>query len=342
MHCEQCGKQVPDDVKFCPGCGAAVGATARGDSRQPGPEVEQARGEAPGGAQAGAPTPGGIAEQVSRSRRRSRGRMPLVLIIILVSLALAGAAFAAAYVYRTYIAPPAEEQTEQPAEAEPPADVRDNAADDPADEPAEPELSPEERAQRAVYDEILSEYRASQEQGWENAMESDLADLSSLGVIAKTQESSNVGVTYDELESGTVSYAYTDLGKDGVLDLVVATVQDDGTYQVLGLFSTDGSAATSLMNGDLLSRSQWRVLEDGSVLNRQSEGASYQNLLLYQVVGGQLVPDRSARLQGDRYNSWNSDMSAAEDPESAYEELSNAPAAALDWQPLDAFEPYGE
>ena len=134
-------------------------------------------------------------------------------------------------------------------------------------------------------------------------------------------------------------YAYTDLGNDGVLDLVIGVVQDDGNYQVIGLFSTDGTTTTSLMNGDITARSWWYVLDDGTILNSQTSGASSQNLLVYTVMNGQLTPDRSAYLQDGKFLSWNSDPSVQEDPQTAYQEIENAPRATLDWQPLDEFEP---
>lgn len=328
--------QISDEVKFCPRCGAAVGVSVNESSKQSRAEIGQTANDV----QSNTPISGGIAEQVNSSKQHSRRRMPMVLIIILVTLAIASAAFAAVYVYTTYIAPAQEEQS---AQVEPEADENDDTeeapAEEPAEEPHEPDISPEEREQRAVYDGILSEYQGSQAQGWSNASESDLPDLSSLGLIVDTQQDMNTGLSYDTLESGTVSYAYTDLGNDGVLDLVVGVVLNDGDYQVIGLFSTDGTTTTSLMNGDIAARSWWYVLDDGTILNSQTSGASSQDLLVYTVMYGQLMPDRSATLQDDKYFSWNSDPSAQEDPQTAFQEIQNAPHATLDWQPLDEFEP---
>lgn len=333
MYCKQCGKQISDDVKFCPRCGAAVGV---GTNEANATSRAQITSDAP----STTPMSGGIAEQVNSSKQHSRRRMPMVLIIILVTLALASAAFAAVYIYTTYIAPA---QEEQPAQVEPEADENNETAEEPEEEPAEepeePDTTSEEREQRAVYDGILNEYRDSQAQGWSNASESSLSDLSSLGLIVDLQQDMNTGLSYDTLESGTVSYAYTDLGNDGVLDLVIGVVQDDGNYQVIGLFSTDGTTTTSLMNGDITARSWWYVLDDGTILNSQTSGASSQNLLVYTVVNGQLTPDRSAYMQDGEFLSWNSDPSVQEDPEAAFQEIQNAPRATLDWQPLDEFEP---
>lgn len=340
MYCKQCGKQISDDVKFCPRCGAAVGV---GTNEANATSRAQITSDAP----STTPMLGGIAEQVNSSKQHSRRRMPMVLIIILVTLALASAAFAAVYIYTTYIAPA---QEEQPAQVEPEADENNETAEEPVEEPAEepeePDTTSEEQEQRAVYDGILNEYQDSQAQGWSNASESSLSDLSSLGLIVDTQQDMNTGLSYDTLESGTVSYAYTDLGNDGVLDLVIGVVQDDGNYQVIGLFSTDGTTTTSLMNGDITARSWWYVLDDGTILNSGSYGASNNNLLVYTVnllvytvVNGQLTPDRSAYMQDGEFLSWNSDPSVQEDPQTAFQEIQNAPRATLDWQPLDEFEP---
>lgn len=336
MYCKQCGKQISDDVKFCPRCGAAVGVGTNEANATSRASVEQIASDAP----STTPMSGGIAEQVNSSKQHSRRRMPMVLIIILVTLALASAAFAAVYIYTTYIAPA---QEEQPAQVEPEADENNETAEEPVEEPAEepeePDTTSEEQEQRAVYDGILNEYQDSQAQGWSNASESSLSDLSSLGLIVDTQQDMNTGLSYDTLESGTVSYAYTDLGNDGVLDLVIGVVQDDGNYQVIGLFSTDGTTTTSLMNGDNTARSWWYVLDDGTILNSGSYGASNNNLLVYTVVNGQLTPDRSAYMQDGEFLSWNSDPSVQEDPQTAFQEIQNAPRATLDWQPLDEFEP---
>ena len=336
MYCKQCGKQISDDVKFCPRCGAAVGVGTNEANATSRASVEQIASDAP----STTPMLGGIAEQVNSSKQHSRRRMPMVLIIILVTLALASAAFAAVYIYTTYIAPA---QEEQPAQVEPEADENNETAEEPVEEPAEepeePDTTSEEQEQRAVYDGILNEYQDSQAQGWSNASESSLSDLSSLGLIVDLQQDMNTGLSYDTLESGTVSYAYTDLGNDGVLDLAIGVVLDDGNYQVIGLFSTDGTTTTSLMNGDITARSWWYVLDDGTILNSGSYGASNNNLLVYTVVNGQLTPDRSAYMQDGEFLSWNSDPSVQEDPQTAYQEIENAPRATLDWQPLDEFEP---
>ena len=182
MYCKQCGKQISDDVKFCPRCGAAVGV---GTNEANATSRAQITSDAP----STTPMSGGIAEQVNSSKQHSRRRMPMVLIIILVTLALASAAFAAVYIYTTYIAPA---QEGQPAQVEPEADENNETAEEPVEEPAEepeePDTTSEEREQRAVYDGILNEYQDSQAQGWSNASESSLSDLSSLAWLNPTMQ----------------------------------------------------------------------------------------------------------------------------------------------------------
>lgn len=351
MFCGRCGKKIADDALFCPGCGAdlsAMRAKPAGTRGATDPDATTAPGSGPAVPASGAPAPdpadGRLAEQISRTRRRSRRRIPMVLIIVLVVLAVAGAALAATYVYRTFVAPPQQEEPAdgQDAPAGEASDEEDAEQDGSADEEPAEEGS-EGRAQRAVYDDVLSRYHDSQEQGWAGAADSDLADLASLGVIVDARTDGNSGITYSQLESGTVSYAYADLGGDGVLDLVVAVVQPDGAYQVIGLFSTDGTQVTSLMNGDLLARSWWRVLDDGRVLNQGSGGAATGSLLVYRVEGGALVPDASATMTGGSFNAWSSDPDASvDDPQQVWQELSELPDADLDWQALEDFSPAGE
>lgn len=359
MYCGRCGKKIADDVKFCPSCGARIEQIGAGETAQTALTHAAARTapQATMPAQAPASQPavpshsagngaartqtvgdgaerndGNLTEQVSTSRRHSRGRIPMVLIIILVTLALAGAAFAATYVYRTFIAPQQEPQ-EQPAAPEEP-------------EPAEEDDS-EELAQQALYNDILAEYQESQEQGWTNATDSSIHDLSSLGAIVTTQESMNVGVTYDELMSGTVCYAYTDLGDGGALgleddsiELVIAVVQSDGSYQVLAVFSNDGSEPTSLMDGDLTSRVYWNVLDDGTLLQTGWDGASSGSLHQYAVVDGTLSSICSITMLDSSYtkieaSSGQSEPATQED----WDELANAPRAELEWEELAGFSP---
>lgn len=346
MYCGRCGKKIADDALFCPGCGAdlsamragSAGAGARGSAT---PGTTPAPGTTRVAQASATPDPaetradGRLAEQISRTRRRSRRRIPTVLIVILVILAVAGTALAATIVYRTFIAPPQQEQPadEQaaPAEGEPEEDAEQNEAD-------------EGRAQRAVYDDVLTQYRDAQAQGWSGATGSDLPDLAALGTMASVPQETWMGEYYYADLGTTLSYAYTDLGGDGTLDLVVAARSDAGGYVVLGMFSTDGTQVTSLTNGDINSRSYWHVLNDGRVLNEGSDGAASNSRLAYRVEGGALVPDESATTNEDgTINAWSADPDKdVSNGQAIWQELSGYAEQGFDWQPLEDFSPEAE
>ena len=35
MYCINCGKELPDDAKFCPGCGNKIGSKPKADVKMP-------------------------------------------------------------------------------------------------------------------------------------------------------------------------------------------------------------------------------------------------------------------------------------------------------------------
>ena len=379
MYCPQCGSNISDGVSFCPQCGARIDG-AQPDAAGAGTAPETASAPVTPAEGAGAPaseprTPANVAgnpaadaavsrtaasaagdpgtatpaspdasatpaadtfkAQVTRAQARSKRRLPVLLIVILVTLALAATAFAATYIYQNIILPQLEEQAQRDAEANLAAE-QDAEAEAQADEDA---------AQRAVYDDILTTYRDSQAQDWANASSSTLNDLASLGVIVDLQEDMNVSVTYDELTSGTVAYAYTDLGNDGTLDLVIGVLTGNGDgYKLIGAFSTDGNGTTSLMNGSLLMRTTWDVTHDGYLRSTGADGASTGSVILYTVEDGTAVVAQRLTYSGDSYFSYNEDGTTSPSDAHEYQLAANAAETKfdLDWTPLADFEPAGD
>lgn len=339
MYCPQCGSSIADGVSFCPQCGARLDNVPANAANSVTVSAAQADApEAPAAPVAGAETNEPAADtfqaQVTRARAQSKRRLPMFLIVILITLALAATAFAATYVYQNIILPQLEEQARQDAEAE-------LAAEQEAEEEAQAD---EEAAQRAIYDDILATYRDSQEQDWANASSSTISDLASLGVIVDLQEDMNVSVTYDELTSGTVAYAYTDLGNDGTLDLVISVLTGNGDgYKLIGAFSTDGNGTTSLMNGALLMRITWDVTHDGYLRSTGSDGARAGSVTLYTVENGTAVVAQNLGYSGDSYFSYNEDGTTSPSDAHEYQLAANDAETNfdLDWTPLAEFERAG-
>lgn len=339
MYCQQCGSNITDGASFCPQCGARLDNVPANAANSV--TVSAAQADAPeapatpdAGAKANEPAADTFQAQVTRARAQSKRRLPMFLIVILITLALAATAFAATYVYQNIILPQLEEQARQDAEAE-------RAAEQEAEEEAQAD---EETAQRAIYDDILATYRDSQEQDWANASSSTISDLASLGVIVDLQEDMNVSVTYDELTSGTVAYAYTVLGNDGMLDLVIGVLTGNGDgYKLIGAFSTDGNGTTSLMNGSLLMRITWDVTHNGYLRSTGADGASAGSVTLYTVEGGAAVVAQHLGYSGDSYFSYNEDGTTSPSDAHEYQLAANDAETNfdLDWTPLAEFERAG-
>lgn len=203
--------------------------------------------------------------------------------------------------------------------------------------PVTPIATEDDPAKQAIYNNLLAAYRDAQAQDWQNALGSEYRDLSSLGAIMITHTDSNVSVSYDQVESGTVSYSYVDFGDDDTLDLAIATVQDDGSYQLLGLFNTDGTEPISIMNGAVSTRSNWKVREDLTIESGGSLSAWEYRANVYEVAGSELT---SVAAYGyDSYGYWSEDAEGNRTYISLeeYQELRNAASATLEWHPVSEF-----
>lgn len=240
-------------------------------------------------------------------------------------------------------APPA--APAQPNAAAPAANAQtagDGGAPPPADDgggttPPAPVAPEDDPAKRAIYNDLLAAYHDAEAQGWQGAVGSEYQDLSSLGAVMVTHTDVNVSVPYDRVESGTVSYAYVDLGGDGTLDLAIPAVQDDGSYDLLGLFNTDGAEPISITNGDVGRRSYWKVRDDLTLENGGPYSAWEYNNVVYRVQGGDLVV--VMRYGYDENGHWKEDAEGTRTsitPEE-YEGLKASGTATLEWHPLSEF-----
>ena len=232
------------------------------------------------------------------------------------------------------VQPPAPATTAPPAA---PAAPTPPAGDGGGGTPVTPVATEDDPAKQAIYNNLLAAYRDAQAQDWQNALDSEYQDLVSLGAIMITHTDSNVSVSYDQVENGTVSYSYVDFGDDDTLDLAIAAVQDDGSYQLLGLFNTDGAGPISIMNGAVSTRSNWKVREDLTIESGGSLSAWEYRANVYEVAGSELT---SVAAYGyDSYGYWSEDAEGNRTYISLeeYQELRNAASATLEWHPVSEF-----
>lgn len=233
-----------------------------------------------------------------------------------------------------FVQPPAPATTAPPTA---PAAPTPPAGDGGGGTPVTPVATEDDPAKQAIYNNLLAAYRDAQAQDWQNALDSEYQDLVSLGAIMITHTDSNVSVSYDQVENGTVSYSYVDFGDDDTLDLAIATVQDDGSYQLLGLFNTDGAEPISIMNGAVSTRSNWKVREDLTIESGGSLSAWEYRANVYEVAGSELT---SVAAYGyDSYGYWSEDAEGNRTYISLeeYQELRNAASATLEWHPVSEF-----
>lgn len=250
MFCPQCGKENPPQARFCHDCGSALPADA-GAPAQP-PQDASPAPVAPAApaqvtrtqvtAAAVDPTPapvpapasgdavqGDVAEQVKQARGRTRRKIPVVMLVILVALACASAAFAAHYVYTNFIAP-ALEQQEKPAAKK---------TEEKTEEKAEPEDP--EKAQKAVFNDVLSAYQGAQANGWPaTSFDDTLSSLSEIKGGRQLYQGTAHPYYYDQNEE--LKYAYADLNSDGTLELLIAAINGE-EYAPVEIYANNGGAA---------------------------------------------------------------------------------------------------
>lgn len=92
MYCEECGKQIADDSKFCDGCGAPVHPVKAPEDSYVNPygyqnQMYGQNQEFGQGKPYGAPVPGGI---IPEKKKKSTGTTALIVVLAVVAVALAG------------------------------------------------------------------------------------------------------------------------------------------------------------------------------------------------------------------------------------------------------------
>ncbi len=245
MFCPQCGKENPPQARFCHDCGSALPTDALSQASQDAPaapagpeapaQVTRAQATATPDASDPAPAPapasadavqGDVAEQVKQARGRTRRKIPVVMLVILVALACASAAFAAHYVYTNFIAPALEQQEEKPAVKK-------------TEEKAEPEDP--EKAQKAVFNEVLSAYQAAQNDGWPaSSFDDTLSYLSE--IKGGRQLYQGTAHPYYYAQNEELKYAYADLNSDGTLELLIAAINGE-EYGLVEIYANNGGTA---------------------------------------------------------------------------------------------------
>lgn len=334
MFCPHCGHELADDARFCSECGQALPEAAEGAAAKASPEKPT---------ESTTSTTGNLGSQVSEIRGRGRRRMPLMLFVVLVALGVATAAFAATMAWKYIIAPALEQRQAEPVEAAQTAEVATvaGASTEPATtEPATTEpaaTTVSVAAQQAVFNDTLAKYKVAQDSGWA-VNESDPDDLKALEYFRTgTVSLSNASVDVQ------VSYAFTDIGNDGVLDLVVGGVKPD-EYAVYAIFLGNNGSPTSVMEGDLGARSWYYVLANGTIVHSGSGGAHDRVIETLSIENGTpVVTDKygvSSNGPNGRYYYHNSDNTLTEEEfDSLTKSNGSMPKAQLDWKPLSEFTP---
>lgn len=338
MFCQNCGSKLKDGARFCTACGSPVAAPASAPVASGASNTNSQSGHCssepnpymPAGEQAST----NFGDQISCARRKSRKRVPMVLIVVLVVLGLATVAAAAVYVYNTYF------------REEPQTEVQREIETEPHD----------------VYNQVLDDFKASEDNSWAQDGRSELADLYGVQRLASGHIASNSGdsPTLNDLELGTVSYAYYDLGQDGTDDLLISVAKNNGETKLLAVYTTDGSDAVSLTDGGIADGAIWRVVSGGQLTYYKvfgdDEGSDVRSEnVLYTVAGGKLQVQDSywTALFGqtgvDRSFSYgyhgpvgdadNSERLTSNTISDKFDSLPNA--SGVDWQPLSGWSHWG-
>lgn len=276
------------------------------------------------------PSQGSLEDAVRSTRNRSRRKIPLVLIIILVTLGIAGAAFAATYIYQRYFSPAAKAE---------------QAAVEEEQRAAEEEQEREDRLEqsKALYNDVLSDYQSTQANSWNyDSGDAEQPWSEDLTMLSQFEQMGSIPFYATDLSGWEIKYAYTDLGEDGIQDLVIALVQqnaEETDYTVIGIFTSDGRSVYSAIDGMIGARDWWSIMPGGLVYEYGSGGSEIGGCYTYTVVEGQLSLVDELSMERDRIpKCLHNGEEISEDEYNALA-TANRTQAALEWTSLADFTP---
>lgn len=324
MFCQNCGAKLRDDARYCTECGCPV------DEPEAANDSHTASKATP---TSNTPIDSPLESQIDQARRKSRRRVPIILIVILVTLAVAGAALAAIYVYQRHNSPATQ-------------GGQTTAEQQPNEEQAEQSEANRLEGSKALYNGVLADYQKAQANGWsydstssENASKSWVADVDALSAYA----SAGTIPKWPSIEGKTFCYAYTDLGNDGISDLVIAYRDPENDspedYTVTGIFTSDGHNVYSIINGLIGYRGWWEILPDGLVFTHGSGGYEDNAAKTYTISDGQPAEADSFSVSHDRTPKFMHNGKGISEEE--YNELLDArpDQPALEWHAISDFSP---
>ena len=322
MYCSTCGNKLADDARFCSFCGAPTTASPQGAVPAP---------VAATPAQAGQ---GNLNAQVKRARRLSFAALsPTMLGLIIALLVCATAAAAAVFIYFTVYLP-AQHAAQPQAEQTLDTPQHENAG---VETPA---------SDTSVFNRKLAQYQTALRSDWKvdaDEVDEDVAGVA--GLFGNDAASNGVG---GASASSTVSYAIEDVNHDGRLELIIALVDENGSYRPLAVYTTDGSDVSTVVSDapsaqpttitlledgsvELDQTGQWGSvvivdIEDGAAVERMrfEWGLSQGNLTWQLIEGGETTGEGEA---GD-----------LEEVFAHMPTIDNTPYSGLDWQPLSSFD----
>lgn len=357
MYCPYCGTKLDDDAHFCTACGMPIPCRTKSglhDSAE-GSETGDMADSSPSSfvpaygdllgtkasqASEGAArrVKGGLREQISEMRGGVRRKALSIPLIAVVVLAMAIVAFALAMVWYFFIAPALEQRGVEPVQAEAATTSAETVE---AASQATTGVADDEDAQKAVFDDVLAQYKAAQDRGW-TSQESDTENLTML------EEAIAGPVQSIDSTASTISYAFFDSDGDGILDLAIGAVKPTGDYQVIEVFASDGEVATSLIGISFGARVHYNIAVDGrvwfstygsvntglTVVSGASHG-KWETLDRFGYDYSGTDPSTKYYYRGNTENRIS---------ESEYKALASSypGPAQLDWHPLSEFTPVGQ
>ncbi len=248
MKCENCGKELSANEKYCSECGAKAGSNNASEQplqdkqlTVPFAESIHATNGTPADCTPEGNSPQSLKSAVAQNKKRSRRHVPIIVLVALALALMTSVAYAAYCVY-TYVYLPSQQQQQASDSVQEERDLVQEA--------------------NAAYDEIIQQYGNCLKETTglsAGAQESELA--ARYPKINSTYLSAASG---EEAHGVTLYYLTSDLNSDGIPELIIA--QQDSFYR---LTPTGTSRANCIV-------SVWSYQQDGvvNVANSTGPGAS--------------------------------------------------------------------